>query len=83
MPHHYADEDDWNADGDPAEGFEDDPAATVPCPYCRRPMHEDSPRCPSCGNYVSAEDAPPSRKPWWVVVGALLALYAVYRWLAG
>jgi hypothetical protein len=26
---------------------------------------------------------PPSRKPWWLIVGVLLCLYAVYRWIAG
>jgi predicted amidophosphoribosyltransferase len=63
------------------EGWDDDEEVTIPCPYCRRPIHEDSERCPACGNYISTEDAPPSRRPWWIVVGALLALYAVYRWL--
>ena len=67
----------------PEAGWDDDEEATVPCPYCRHPIHEDSPRCPACGNYISAEDAPHASKPWWIVVGALLALYAVYRWLVG
>jgi hypothetical protein len=67
------------------EGFDsddrDDGESTVPCPYCRREMHEDSPRCPYCGNYISREDAPPSRKPWWIILGALAGLYIVYHWL--
>ena len=42
----------------PEAGWDDDEEATVPCPYCRHPIHEDSPRCPACGNYISAEDAP-------------------------
>jgi predicted nucleic acid-binding Zn ribbon protein len=57
--------------------------ATIPCPHCGRQIHEDSQRCPHCGNYLSEEDAPPARKAWWVVVGAILALYAVYRWITG
>jgi hypothetical protein len=71
-------DDDWDDD----DG-RDEEAATIPCPYCRRPIHEDTPRCPYCGNYVSEEDSPPQRKPWWIVVGVLVCLYLVYRWIAG
>ena len=56
---------------------------TVPCPYCQREIPEDTPRCPYCENYISEEDAPGRGKPWWVVAGVLLGLYAVYRWIAG
>jgi ferredoxin-thioredoxin reductase catalytic subunit len=62
---------------------EEDSDDTVPCPYCRREIHEDAQRCPHCGNYISEEDSPPSRKPWWLVAGVILCLYAVYRWIAG
>jgi hypothetical protein len=73
---------------DDYEGFEDDYDAedddepTVACPYCRREIHEDAQRCPYCEKYISEEDAPPSRKPWWIIVGVILCLYAVYRWFA-
>ncbi len=56
---------------------------TIPCPYCRQPIHEESQRCPRCGNWISEENSPPSRKPWWLVLGALACLYAVYRWIVG
>jgi hypothetical protein len=69
------DENEWDDD--------EDEETTVPCPYCRRPIHEDSPRCPLCGNYISEEDTVPARKPWWIIVGVLLALYVVYRWIVG
>ena len=64
---------------------DDDEDSTIPCPYCRREIHEDSPRCPYCENYISAEDSHPATfaKPWWVIVGAILGLFAVYRWLFG
>jgi MYXO-CTERM domain-containing protein len=78
MPRRHDHEDDWEEEFD-----SEDEEPTVPCPSCRRPIHEDSPRCPHCGHYVSEEDAPPGRKPWWLVLGALAALYAVYRWIAG
>ncbi len=60
---------------------EDDETVTVPCPYCRQPIPEDTPRCPYCANYISAEDAPPSRKPWWIIIGALGVLLVVYFWI--
>ena len=65
------------------EDWDDEEEATVACPYCREPIHEDSPRCPHCERYLSEEDAPPGRKPWWILVGALACLYAVFRWIAG
>ena len=84
MTNSPADEDDWT------EGFEpddddvpdDDDDATIPCPYCHRPIHEESERCPHCGEYISAEDAPRAPKPWWLLVGAAAGLYAVYRLIA-
>lgn len=62
---------------------EDDGDTTIPCPYCKRHIHEESQRCPYCGNYLSEEDVAPARKPWWIIMGALLVLYVVYRWIAG
>jgi hypothetical protein len=56
---------------------------TIPCPYCRKEIHEDAQRCPHCENYISEEDAPAGKKPWWIVICALLCLYAVYRWIVG
>jgi predicted amidophosphoribosyltransferase len=68
------DEDEWDSD---------DEKRTIPCPHCRRQMHEESQRCPHCGNYISEEDVLPARKPWWIVIGVVLVLYIVYRWIAG
>jgi DNA-directed RNA polymerase subunit RPC12/RpoP len=73
MPRRAADEEDW----------EDDEEPTISCPYCGAEIHEDAQRCPYCENYISEEDSPPGRKPWWLLVGVLLCLYAVYRWIAG
>jgi hypothetical protein len=80
------DEPDWNADDeDLYVPPEEDDQPTVACPYCNRDIHEQSIRCPYCERYLSredmSEDAPPSRKPWWIVIGALLAMYVVYRWI--
>jgi hypothetical protein len=84
-------EEDWD-DGDEAWGeaeddvdepLDDDDEPTVPCPYCRREIHEDSQRCPYCEHYISEEDAPPARKPLWIIIGAGLCLFVVYLWVVG
>ncbi len=59
----------------------DEEGDTAPCPYCRRAIYEDSPSCPHCGNYVTDEDAPPGRKPWWLIVGALVCLAVLLLWI--
>jgi hypothetical protein len=57
---------------------------TIPCRYCGKQIHEESERCPHCESYISEEDEGPAvRKPWWIIVCALLGLYAVYRWITG
>jgi hypothetical protein len=73
------DEDGWDDDQEDETGDEE----TIPCPHCKRQIHEDAQRCPHCGNYISEEDAPPSRKPWWIIVGVVLILYIAYRWIRG
>jgi hypothetical protein len=65
-----------------ADDFDDD-EPTVPCPYCRREIFEDVERCPYCERYISDEDAPPQRKPWWIVVGTVACLYIFFRWIVG
>jgi len=92
MSRRAVDEDSWEGDDDGWDGDEsledlenlgaDDETPTVPCTHCKRPIPEDVPRCPYCDNYPSAEDAASSRKPWWIIVGALFVLYIVYRWIA-
>jgi len=74
--------DDLEGDFDDDDPENDDDSVT-PCPYCKREIHEDAQRCPYCENYISREDAPPARKPLWVIVGVILALYIVFRWLTG
>lgn len=76
--------DDEDADwGDADDDDDQDEGDTIPCPHCRRHIHEDSPRCPYCEHYISDEDVPATQKPWWIVLGAGLCLYVVYRWIAG
>jgi hypothetical protein len=59
---------------------DDEEEPTIPCPYCHREVLEDAERCPYCEGYLSKEDAPSARKPWWIVVGVIACLYVVYRW---
>lgn len=70
-------DDDWDAEADD----DDEAEPTAPCPCCRRQIHEDAQRCPHCERYISAEDAPRDRKPWWIVATVVLCLYLVYRWM--
>jgi hypothetical protein len=77
MPRQPASEDDWD-DQFPAD--DDDDESTIPCPYCRRQIHEDSQRCPYCENYVSQEDTP-APKAWWVIAGVVLCLLVVGFWI--
>ncbi len=78
----YRDEDDADLEGrefpDGDEDDEDD--ETVPCPHCLEPIYEDAVRCPHCGQYQSREDAP-RRHPWWLVIGVLICLALVSRWI--
>ncbi len=77
--------DDWNDGGDDADDWSDDgdDASSIPCPYCGQEVYEDSPRCPHCGRYISEEDAPPRRLPWWIVLGVVLCLCAIVVWIIG
>lgn len=77
MPVH-AEDNDWDDGGD---WDDEETDATTPCPYCGEAIYEDAPRCPHCERYVSAEDAPPARKPWWLIPGLLVCLFCVYLWL--
>jgi hypothetical protein len=89
MPRRTDVEDEWDGDDefeygeddDAFEAPEDDDEPTVPCPYCRRQVLEDSPRCPYCENYISAEDAPSGAKPWWLIVGFLACALIVLLWI--
>jgi hypothetical protein len=69
-------------DRDDGDGDDEDDD-TSPCPYCRRPIYADAERCPHCGNYLSAEDAPPSRQSWWIILGVLVCLVVVAGWIMG
>ena len=70
-----AEEDSWSEDNDDGEDL-------IACPHCQKPIYEGSERCPYCEQYLSEEDLPTtSGKPWWIIIGVGVCLYAVYRWM--
>ncbi len=69
---HDPEDEDWPDD--------DDEEPTISCPYCHREVLEEAERCPHCEHYISKEDTPPERKPWWIILGVIACLYVVYRW---
>jgi hypothetical protein len=81
--HADEDADEWDDDeadyGDNPEDDEDEP--TVPCPYCRRDILEDSPYCPHCERYISEEDHASSGKPLWVIATAVICLGVAIWWV--
>ena len=74
-------EDDW-ADVEADDGDDsDDGEPTVPCPYCRAEILEDSPYCPSCERYLSEEDHARPSQPLWVVITASVCLGMAVWWV--
>ena len=72
-------EQDWDDD----EDSDDDEPALVACRYCRKEILEDAPYCPYCDQYQSEEDdAPSTARPWWFIIGFLLCLYILFRWIS-
>jgi hypothetical protein len=63
------------SDTDDDEG--DEHAETVACPYCGKPVYEGAELCPHCKSFISFEDAPPPRRPWWIWAGVAGGLAAV------
>jgi len=80
------DDDDWEDDSDldsdaDVDSEDDDDDETVPCPFCKRQILEDTPRCPYCEHYLSEADFARGSKPLWVIATAVVCLVAAI-WLA-
>ena len=61
---------DWNLD-----------PAVKDCPWCGQEISEDASRCPHCGEYLSDEDAPPAKKPLWIILGVALLILILLSWM--
>ena len=88
MPRHADDfdaddefEEDVDDGSDDGDSTVDDDEPTIPCPFCKAEIWEDAPRCPRCGNELGGADMPAPRRPWWVLITALLLLYLFVRTL--
>lgn len=57
------------------EDFGNDDSEVLPCPSCGFTVYEDSPWCPSCGQYVTfpsgAAGVWSGRPAWWILLGIL------------
>jgi hypothetical protein len=54
---------------------------TEPCPYCRQAVYEDAVQCPHCGTFLSEEDAPHAPRQWWIILGVIVCLAIVLKWI--
>ena len=76
------DEDFAGLDEDDLTDDVEEGAATIACPYCRQEIYDDAVRCPYCERYIAEEDLR-EKKSWLIVIGSVVCLYIVYRWIAG
>lgn len=74
-------DDDSKFDADLRDEDDDADEPTVPCPFCRREILEDTPRCPHCERYLSPDDFARRSKPMWVIATAVVCL-VIAIWLA-
>lgn len=73
-------DDDETDDVDDSDGDDSGDEPTVPCPFCRQELLEDSPWCPSCDRFISDEDRQRGDRPLWVVVTTLVCLAIALWW---
>lgn len=50
----------------------------LPCPQCGAAIHEDSQRCPVCGEYVAFDGGIKRHGVWWWTAFGLLAFIVVF-----
>lgn len=71
MPYSSNDDssEDWQdeSDDDYENGY-------VSCPHCGGTMLEAADHCPSCNRWITREDLPQKRQPWWIMIVVLILL---------
>jgi hypothetical protein len=68
--------DDEYDDDEREDSVDEDLADLGACPACRKPIYEDTERCPHCGEFISSADTS-DRKPMWVIIAAIVCLAAI------
>ena len=73
--------DDLNDWEDPDESDQDDSEGPdlIPCPYCKKSIHDQAEWCHHCGKYISREDQPPG-VGFWVMAGLMVLLMIAMVW---
>jgi uncharacterized paraquat-inducible protein A len=72
-------EDEWSDEDDSDDGIDEDPDE-MPCPACGRMVYEDAPKCPHCGEWITAATAAERRSRTWLwplLVAGLISLILV------
>jgi hypothetical protein len=75
------DDSDWEQDYESDSPDDPEQEPTIDCPHCGNEIHEESQRCPKCGEYLSVEDSPRSPPPAWIVIGVLVCLALTLSWV--
>lgn len=76
--------DEWDEEDGDEVTDDGESVDTRTCPACGASVYEHADVCPKCGEYLSDDNTGRSRKPWWIVLAALLVLSAfVLHWVFG
>jgi len=68
-------EDAWDDEG-VADSDEADADDGLICPHCRGDVHEDSQKCPHCGDWITPVDPAERGKRWVWLAAAVLVVIA-------
>jgi len=68
------------ADMDPDEGDDPELVETTVCPHCGKRIYEETQQCPQCHNYVTFEEAPARKPPWFLIAVAVCLLIVLLVW---
>jgi uncharacterized paraquat-inducible protein A len=72
-----ADEDLFDEDIEDADfGDDDADADLMTCPNCRAEVHEDTQKCPHCGDWITPQYPGELRKRWIWTAAAVLVVIA-------